>query len=297
MTRFASNCARSCRIIGLVALFSACSVVKLSLSIAQSPIAKILPNVGIDQHLDVQVPLDLPFVDEAGHAGKLQKYFGDKPVVLVLAYYRCPMLCTEVLNGLLKSSQAVKFQLAKDYQIVTVSIDPMETPELARQKKNRYVQMYRRDGAEAGWHFLTGSQESITRLAETVGFRYQLDPASGQFAHASGIMLLTPRGKVSRYFFGIEYPPNDLRLGLLESSAGRIGGIVDQVLLLCYHYDPQTGRYGFLISGVLRTLAAITVLVLGGFLFVMFRQERRRSRAVAQSRGAGLVEAGSLEPN
>jgi protein SCO1 len=260
------------------------AVVCMALARAEAPIAKVVEKVGIDQHLDAQVPLDLPFVDEGGRNVKLSDYFGGKPVVLVLAYYRCPMLCTEVLNGLLKSSQAVKFRLSADYQIVTVSIDPRETPELARAKKRRYADMYRREGAEAGWHFLTGPQESITRLAETVGFRYQFDPVSDQFAHGSGIILLTPHGKISRYFYGIEYPPNDLRLGLVESSAGKIGSAVDAVLLLCYHYDPQVGKYGLMISRLMRFLASVTVLALGTFLFVMFRQERRRSQALRASR-------------
>jgi protein SCO1/2 len=162
-----------------------------------------------------------------------------------------------------------------------VSIDARETPEMAAAKKARYVQAYRRDGAAEGWHFLVGQQKSIDRLCQAVGFRYQYDAASDQFAHASGIMLLTPDGRLSRYFYGIDYPPNDLRLGLVESSTGRIGSPVDQVLLLCYHYDPKTGKYGLVIEGVVRLAGAVTAVALGGFLCVMFRQERRRTKLAA----------------
>ncbi|MEX0711503.1 MAG: SCO family protein [Pirellulales bacterium] len=249
---------------------------------AQSPLKSIIQDVGIDQRLDAQVPLELEFRDEAGRRVRLGKYFDRRPVVLLLVYYRCPMLCNQVLNGFLKSSQALKFRIDADYEVVTVSFDPGETPRLAAEKKERYVGAYRRPGAAEGWHFLTGDEPSIERLARSVGFRYRRDAASGQFAHASGIMVLTPDGKVSKYFYGIEYPPEDLRLGLVESSAGRIGGLVDRVLLLCYHYDPSTGKYGLAIAGALRVAGSATVLAMGGFLFMMFRQERRRSRLVRQ---------------
>ena len=207
----------------------------------------------------------------------------------MLVYYRCPMLCTQVLNGFLKSSQAVPLQIGRDYQVVTVSFDPRETPELAAEKKNSYVRAYRRDGAADGWHFLTGDRQSIDRLTKVVGFRYHFDPKSDQFAHASGIALATPDGRLSRYFYGIEYEPDDLRLGLVESSSGRIGSLVDQVLLLCYHYDPLTGKYGLVIAGVLRTAGLLTVIVLGSFLVVMYRRERRRPKLM---RGDVLTLAG-----
>ena len=209
----------------------------------------MLRDVGIEQHLNAQLPLDAVFRDEHGHEVKLGDYFKDRPVVVMLVYYRCPMLCTQVLNGFLKSSQAVPLQIGRDYQVVTVSFDPRETPELAAEKKNSYVRAYRRDGAADGWHFLTGDRQSIDRLTKVVGFRYHFDPKSDQFAHASGIALATPDGRLSRYFYGIEYEPDDLRLGLVESSSGRIGSLVDQVLLLCYHYDPLTGKYGLVIAG------------------------------------------------
>jgi protein SCO1/2 len=246
---------------------------------------ELIKQIGIDQRLDAQVPLDLKFRDETGREVQLGDYFTDKPVILTLVYYRCPMLCTQVLNGLLESSQGVKFQMNKDYQVVSVSIDPHETPEMAAAKKERYARSYRREGAREGWHFLTGDQESIEKLAKVVGYRYRYDPATDQYAHGSAIMLLTPKGRVSRYFYGIDYAPNDLRLGLVEASENRIGSAVDQILLLCYHYDPATGKYGFVIAGALRIAGIVTLLVLGAFLWRMFLLERRRSAEVRQAGG------------
>ena len=238
----------------------------------------VAEQVGLDQHLGEQVPLELAFRDEAGRSVRLKDYFRDKPVILVLVQYRCPMLCGEVLSGLLKSSQGVKFQLEKDYQIVTVSIDPRETPQMAAEKKRRYTSLYRRDGAEEGWHFLTGEQQSIDALARAIGYRYRYDRATDQYAHPSGIVLATPSGRLSRYFYGIDYPPTDVRLGLVESSENRIGSPVDQVLLLCFHYDPATGKYGFVIAGVLRLTALATVFALGGYLTLAFYREFARSK-------------------
>lgn len=251
----------------------------------QSPLGGMIREIGIDQKLGDQLPLDLHFRDERGQEVRLGKYFDGKPVVLALVYYRCPMLCTQVLNGLLKTSQAVKFTLGEDYEVVTVSFDPRDTPALAAEKKASYVRAYRRAGAERGWHFLTGDEQSIRRLAAAVGFRYRYDARTDQYAHASGIMLATPDGRLSRYFYGIEYPPSDLRLGLVESSQRKIGSAVDQILLLCYHYDPLTGQYGLAISGALRAAGAATVVALGGFLAAMFRQERRRQRLVRPADG------------
>ncbi|HEY3965295.1 MAG TPA: SCO family protein [Planctomycetaceae bacterium] len=246
----------------------------------KSPTAELLRDVGIEQHLDARLPLDAVFRDEAGREVRLGDYFSKKPVVLALVYYRCPMLCTQVLNGFLKSSQAVPLEIGRDYEVVTVSFDPRETAQLAAEKKKHYARAYRRDGAAQGWHFLTGDQEAIDRLAETIGFRYHYDPPSDQFAHASGIVIATPDGRLARYLYGIDYSPHDLRLGLVESSAGRIGSPVDQVLLLCYHYDPLTGQYGLAIAGVLRAAGGLTVLVLGGFLIAMYRRERQRTKLV-----------------
>jgi len=246
----------------------------------KSPLGGMVNEVGIDQKLGTQLPLDLEFRNEKGKKVRLGEYFHQKPVVLALVYYRCPMLCTQVLNGFLKTSQAVKFTIGREYDVVTVSFDPRDTPESAASKKASYVRAYRRPGAEEGWHFLTGDAEAIRRLTAAVGFRYVHDKETDQYAHASGIMLATPGGRLSRYFYGIEYPPNDLRLGLVESSENKIGSRVDQVLLLCYHYDPLTGKYGLVISGALRLAGLATMLALGGFLVVMFRQERRRQRLV-----------------
>lgn len=244
----------------------------------QGQVAELVPQVGIDQHLGEQLPLDLELRDERGKTVKLGDFFHVKPVVLMLVYYRCPMLCTQVLNGFLKSSQAVKFTIGKDYDVVTVSFDPRETAELAADKKAAYVRAYRRDGAAAGWHFLTGSEESIKRLTGAVGFRYRYDAKSDQFAHASGIVVATPQGKLSRYLYGIEYEPSNLRLALVESGDNRIGSAVDKVLLLCFHYDPLTGRYGVVIANVIRAAGSLTVVLLGGFLVSMYRLERRRSK-------------------
>jgi protein SCO1/2 len=244
----------------------------------KSPTADMLRDVGIEQHLDAQLPLDSLLRDETGRAVHLGDYFSDKPVVLALVYYRCPMLCTQVLNGFLKSSQAIPLEIGRDFEVVTVSFDTRETPELAAEKKAHYLRAYRRDGAAHGWHFLTGDQEAIDRLTEAVGFRYRFDSRSDQFAHASGIVIATPEGRLARYFYGIEYSPHDLRLGLVDSSAGRIGSPVDQVLLLCYHYDPLTSKYGLAIAGTLRAAGTLTVLVLGGFLFVMYRREKKRPK-------------------
>ncbi len=245
-----------------------------------SPTADMLRGVGIEQHLGARLPLDAEFRDETGREVKLGDYFGDQPVVVALVYYRCPMLCTQVLNGFLNSSQAMPLEIGRDYQVVTVSFDPRETPQLASEKKARYVRAYRRAGAAGGWHFLTGDRQSIDRLTETVGFRYRFDAKSDQFAHASGIALATPDGRLARYFYGIEFSPDDLRLGLVESSAGRIGSLVDQVLLLCFHYDPLTGKYGLVVADVLRLTGLLTVILLGGFLVAMYRRERRRPKLV-----------------
>jgi len=235
----------------------------------------VLDEVGIDQKLNEPVPLDLEFRDETGKTVQLRDYFGEKPVVLSLVYYECPMLCTMVLNGLLRSFRALTFDVGKDFTVVTVSFDPRETPALAAAKKKTYIEGYGRPVAADGWHFLTGDEASIKRLTQAVGFRYVYDEETKQFAHASGIMVLTPQGKLARYFYGIEYAPKDLRLGLVEASAGKVGSPVDQVLLYCYHYDPQTGKYGVVIMNVLRLAGGATVLILGAFMFVMFRRDRR----------------------
>jgi protein SCO1 len=233
----------------------------------------LLRDVGLDQKLGNAIPLDLTFRDEHGSPVQLRHFFGEKPVVLTLVYYQCPMLCTEVLNGLLRSAKELPLEIGKDFTIVTVSIDPTERPILANVKHELYTGLYGRPGGPRGWHFLTGDETQIKLLAQAVGFRYAYDSASGQFAHASGIMLLTPEGKLARYFYGISYPPRDLRLGLVEASRGRIGSPIDQILLYCFHYDPATGKYGLLISRVIKAAGALTVLSLGFVIAILFRRE------------------------
>jgi len=234
---------------------------------------ELLKAVSIEQKLNSPVPLDLMFRDEHGRAVALGQYFSGKPVILTLVYYNCPMLCTQVLNGLDRSLEQIPMTIGKDFNVVTVSIDPTEQPVLAEAKQAVYMGMYNRPGAENGWHFLTGQESQIKQLADAVGFHYAYDPDSKQYAHASVVMLLTPDGKISRYFYGVTYPARDMRLGLVDASEGRIGSPVDQVLLFCYHYDPHTGKYGLLISRVIQLAGLATVLIGGFFLIVLFRGE------------------------
>ena len=231
-----------------------------------------LRDVRIEQKLDQQLPLDLVFRDEAGQQVKLGQYFGKKPVVLALVYYDCPMLCTQVLNGMVTSFRVLPFQIGNEFDVVTVSFDPRETSALAAAKKKVYINYLpekMRAGASNGWHFLTGDPASIAQLTDAVGFRYRYDEATKQFAHASAIMLTTPQGKLSRYFYGIDYPARDLRLGLIESSANKIGSPVDQLLLYCYHYDPATGTYGAAVMKVMRVAGVITVLGIAAMLLLL----------------------------
>jgi protein SCO1/2 len=236
-----------------------------------------VPDVGIDQRLGAQVPLDLPFLDESGRAVRLGDCLAGRPAILVLAYYRCPMLCTEVLNGLLDSLRKLPFDVGDRFNVVTVSFDPREKPPLAAAKKAHYLSEYGRPGADAGWHFLTGESASIEALTAAVGFRYRFDDTHDRYAHASGIMILTPEGKVARYFYGIDYAPKDLRLGLVESSAGKIGTPVDQVLLLCYHYDPAAGKYTAAVMSLVRIGGAITLGALVALLGRAWWRERRKA--------------------
>jgi protein SCO1/2 len=243
-----------------------------------SPPANVRPpyleNVGIEQHLDTQVPADLAFVDETGRAVKFGDYFGHKPLILNLVYYTCPMLCGETLAGLTGSMKAIKFDVGKEFDIVTVSFNPRETPEMAAAKKKEYLERYGRPGAAAGWHFLTGPPESIDALTKAVGFQYQYDPRINQYAHATAIMLLTPQGRISRYFYGVEFAPKDLRMGLVEASQEKIGNAVDQILLYCYHYNPAAGKYGAVVANMLRLGAAVTIVFVGGLVIVLLRLEK-----------------------
>ena len=235
-------------------------------------------EVRFDQRLNEQVPLELVFKDETGKSVKLEEYFGKKPVILVLAYFRCPMLCTEVLNGLVRALLNVPFDVGKEFNVLTVSFDHRETPAMAAAKKKTYVERYGRPGAQNGWHFLTGEEDSIKRLTQAVGFKYSYDAKNDQFAHASGIMVLTPGGKISRYFYDISFPSRDVRLGLVEASENKIGSPVDQVLLFCFHYDPLEGKYGPVVMNFVRLGGVLTVISLGIFMTVLWRQERRKAR-------------------
>jgi protein SCO1/2 len=235
----------------------------------------ILRDIGFDQRLGETVPLDLDFRDETGRPVRLGDYFGKRPVVLTLNYYGCPMLCTVSLNGLASALSVLTYSAGREFEVVTVSFDPRETPDLAARKKKSYLERYKRPGAAEGWHFLTGGQASIDALTNAVGFRYVWDPDTKQFAHPAGVVVLTPGGKISRYLFGIEYAPKDLRFAVIESSEGRIGNAVDQIVLACYNYDPTTGRYGAAIMRIVRVSGVLTFLALGSFVVLSLRRERR----------------------
>jgi protein SCO1/2 len=235
----------------------------------------MLEKVGIDQRLNAQLPLQTTFLDESGRTVQLGEYFKDKPVVLAMVYYTCPMLCNEVLNGLTSSLKMLQFSAGKEFEVVAISINPTERPTHALEKRAGYLNRYRRAGSEAGWHFLTGEEKSIKAVAEAVGFRYAWDPAIQQYAHASAIMVATPEGKLAQYFYGISYSPKDLRLGLVEASKNQIGSLVDQLLLFCYHYDPTTGKYSTAVMRLVRVAGAFTALGIGLFVVMMFRRERR----------------------
>ena len=244
-----------------------------------------------DQKLDEQAPLDLQFADETGKTVKLGDYFGKKPVILVLAYYRCPMLCTAVLTGLNDAMREIPFTVGKEFNVLTVSFDPRETPELAAKKKENYVANYGRPGAAEGWHFLTGKQDAIDKLTEAVGFHYEYDAKNDMFYHPAGIMVLTPAGKISRYFFDVKFVPRDLRLGLIEASAEKIGSPTDAVLLYCFHYDPDKGKYSANILAFVRIGGVLTIVGLAGMIWFLMRVQRRR-----QLRLAGAVVQPTAAP-
>jgi len=238
-----------------------------------------LKDIGIDQKLDQPVPLDLTFKDETGKTVRLGDYFqAGRPVILNLVYYTCPMLCGEELAGESSALAVLRFTPGKEYEAVSVSFNPDETPENAADAKKTYIDRMnehlepKTDGA--GWHFLTGQEPEIRKLADAVGFHYRRDPQSGQFMHSTAIMIVTPQGKLAQYYYGVEFSPKDVRLGLIEASRNKIGNLVDQVFLYCYHYDPSTGRYGAVISRILRLAGVATVVVLGGFVVVMIRRDK-----------------------
>jgi protein SCO1/2 len=246
---------------------------------AQPPLG--LEEIGIEQHLNRLLPEALTFVDDTGKEVRLGDYLGDKPLVLALVYYECPMLCTLVLNGMVSSLDVLTFDVGQEYDVVAVSIDPGETPELAAAKKAAYVERYGRPGTEDGWHFLTGDEKSIQTLANAVGFSYRYDPETDQYAHAAGIMVVTSEGRLARYFYGVEYSPKDLRFALVEASEGRIGTFVDQVVLYCYRYDPSTGTYTAVINRILKLAGGVTLVGLLGFIVGARVVERRLRRRAA----------------
>jgi protein SCO1/2 len=242
----------------------------------------ILDKVGIAQHLDAQLPLNLSFVDEAGKTVQLGSYFGKHPAILALVYYQCPMLCSEELNGLTAALRMVKLTPGKDFDVVVVSIDPSEGPDLAMAKKRGYLKRYGQPETEAGWHFLTGKQPEIDALTKAVGFGYVKIPGPDgkltQFAHASAIQIVTPEGKLAQYYMGVEYSPKDLRLGLVEASANKIGSPVDNILTYCYHYDPGTNTHSLIVAHIVQLGGGLMVLGLGGFMLVMFRRDARQAK-------------------
>ena len=242
--------------------------------VASQTMPQALREIGFDQNLDQKLPLDAQFVDDEGKPVTLGSYYGRKPVLLAFVYYTCPMLCTQVLNAMTASITMLSLDAGKDFELVLVSIDPRETPAQAAAKKAEYLHRYKRVGAEAGWHFLTGTEPEIKRVAKAAGFRYAWDEQTQQYAHPTGIIVTMPDGRLARYLFGIEYGPRDLKLALVEASDGKIGTFADQLLLYCFHYDPMTGRYGVYIIRTLRVAGVVTVLSIGMFILVMVRRER-----------------------
>ncbi|MBX9789003.1 MAG: SCO family protein [Pirellulales bacterium] len=275
-----------------LALAAVCAVPARAAAPVQTPQAlkEQLPMIGIDQHLGALLPLDATFRDEQGASVRLGQFFGGKkPVLLMLAYFECPGLCNAALNGLLRGMHGLAFSAGQEFDVVVISFDPREGAHLAATKKRRYVEQYDRPGAEQSWHFLTGDAEAIRLVTEAVGFRYRWDERTAQFAHASGMFVATPEGRLARYFYGVEYSPRDMRLALVEAADGRIGSPVDQVLLLCYHYDPLTGRYGVVIHRVLQGAGVLTLALLGGCIAFSLRRERRRARRSYQAKTEGAT--------
>ena len=241
---------------------------------AEMSLPEPIKMVKIEQKLHGKLPLDTVFKDESGREVTLGDFFGRRPVILVFVYYECPMLCTLILNGTLRTLRSMKFTTGKEFDVVAISFDPEETPDLALDKKNNYVKQYNRPGSEGGWHFLTGSEASIEKVTQAAGFNYVYDPERDEYAHASALMVVTPEGMLSQYFYGIEYPARDLRLALVEASKNKIGSLVDQILLFCFHYNPITGKYGFAIMSGLRIFGVLTVAFLALYIVRMVRREK-----------------------
>jgi protein SCO1 len=285
--------AGSARIHGQMAAGPASAGFKREAGVVSSQLPPPLREIGFDQNIDRLLPLDAAFRNEAGATVHLGDYFGKRPVVLVFAYYDCPMLCTMVINGLSSALGVLSLNPGKDFEIVTVSFNPRDTPASATAKKAAYLERYRHTGAAESWHFLTGDQPQIDRLTKAAGFRYVWDEQTKQFAHPSGVIVATPDGRLAKYLFGIEYGPRDLRLAIVEASRGKVGTAADALLLYCYHYDPMTGRYGLSIMRGIRIAGAATVLAIGTFIMVMLRRERYGARG---NLAPGTMAPGTRHP-
>ena len=244
-----------------------------------------LQGVGFDQKLNNQVPLNPTFQDESGRTVTLKQYFSGKPVLLATVYYRCPMLCSQIMSGIVRGLRPLSLKPGRDFEIVAVSINPDETPQDAAAKQAQYSQSYSRTGNSAGWHFLVGNETAIHAVTDAIGFHYRYDQATKMFVHASGITLLTPHGHVSRNLYGVDYEPKDLKLGLIEASSDRIGSPVDQILLFCYHYDPKTGKYGAVVLNSLKVAAVLTLIILGGILGWLWRRDLKQYAVPAKNVG------------
>ena len=240
-----------------------------------------LKDVSFKQRLNEMLPLDTSFTDETGRAVTLGQYFGRKPVILAFVYYQCPMLCTQVMNGLSSALKVMPFEAGDDYEVVLISFDPRDTPAAAAEKKRAHLEYWSTQGDAPAWHLLSGNEASIQRATSSAGFTYQWDPPTGQFAHVSGVLVATPEGRLSRYFYGVEYSPKELRLALVESGEGLIGSAIDELLLYCFHYDPENGRYGLVVMNLVRLGGIMTLMGMGGFILLM---RRRESRAPAPRR-------------
>jgi len=263
----------------------ACAVLSTPMAAQRmEPAPKEVENVGVDAHLGVQVPLDLPFVDSDRTQVTLGRFFdGKRPVVLTLNYSNCPMLCSLQLNGLFEGLGRMAWNLGENFQMVTVSIDPRELPERAQSTKQKYLKLYGRPGVANGWHVLTGEDKHIRRLADAVGFRYRYVHATGEYAHAAVTMILTPDGRVSRYLYGIEYDPQTIKLSLLEAGEGKIGSALDQIILFCFHYDETKGRYGPAAMTVMRVAAVLGVIGLAGMVYFFARGTSRQAGTPAET--------------
>ena len=250
----------------------------------------ILAGIDVRQKLGTELPLDATFVDEGGKTVQLGEYFGKRPVIIAPVYYECPMLCSLVLEGFVKALRPLGFRPGDEFDVVIVSFDPGETPAMAAERKQDFVRRYIRDPREANIHFLTGRESAIKALTDAVGFKYAYDAAIDQYAHPAAITVLTPQGHVSRYLYGVEFAPRDLKLAIVEASEGRVGTFVEQALLFCYHYDPETGKYGLVILNFVRAAGALTVLLMVGWIVLSLRRERRQANADSRAAATGATK-------